>query len=202
MIPDSYLDRFETKKYRSNNPVKRKLIRAFIDELHSLFVAANPVQRVLEVGVGEGFISGYLSERFPEKQFVGVDLNAADIELCRAKFPQIETHVGNIYELDFLEGPFDLVICAEVLEHLDEPQRGLEQIAKLQPRRCIFTVPHEPFFMLSNLAVGKNITRLGNDPEHVNHFRPRSFAKLLGTHFHVLEQSKSYPWLLALAQPR
>jgi 2-polyprenyl-3-methyl-5-hydroxy-6-metoxy-1,4-benzoquinol methylase len=202
MIPDSYIDRFATKKYRSKNRIKRRLIRNFIDELHSLFVAANPAQRVLEVGVGEGFISGYLSERFPEKEFVGVDINAEDIAKLREKFPKIEAHTGNIYNLSFLEGEFDIVICAEVLEHLDEPQRGLEQIAKLNPKRCIFTVPHEPWFMLSNLAIGKNISRFGNDPEHINHFRQRSLRRLLSKQFEVLEQSQSYPWLLALTRPR
>ena len=202
MIPDSYLDRFATKKYQSKNALKRRLIRRFIDELHSLFVAANPAQRILEVGVGEGFISGYLSECFPEKDFVGVDLSEGDIGKLREKFPKIEAHVGNIYDLSFLEGSFDIVICAEVLEHLDEPQRGLEQIASLSPKHCIFTAPHEPWFMLSNLAMGKNLTRFGNDPEHVNHFRTRSLARLLSEHFEVLEQTRAYPWLLALARPR
>lgn len=201
MIPDAYLDRFETKKYRSQNPIKRRMIRAFIEQLHSYFVGANPVQRVLEVGVGEGFISGYLSECLPEKQFVGVDLCASDLDKLHGKFPQIEAHEGNIYDLRFLEGSFDLVICAEVLEHLDEPQKGLAQIAQLGAKRCIFTVPHEPFFMLSNLAMGKNLRRLGNDPEHLNHFTPRSFRRLLSKRYEALAQSRSYPCLLAFTRP-
>lgn len=198
MIPNEYFDSFHTQKYRNPNPVQRALIRRFMEKLCLLFIEAQPVHSVLEIGVGEGFVSGFLSERFPDKQFTGVDLRADDLKLLRQRFPRIEAHVGDVYDLSFLPGPFDLVICAEVLEHLDEPERGLAQICALQPRRAIFTVPHEPWFMLSNLLRGKNVTRFGNDIEHVNHFGPESLRRLLQTRFAVLRQTRSYPWLLAL----
>ena len=46
------------------------------------------------------------------------------------------------------------------------------------------------------------LSRLGNDPEHVNHYGKASFAKLVGSRFDVLRVETSYPWLLALAAPR
>ena len=67
---------------------------------------------------------------------------------------------------------------------------------------AVLTVPHEPYFRLSNLASGANVTRWGNDPEHVQHFGPRSFRALLSTRFDVLMLDTSYPWILALAAPR
>ena len=70
-----------------------------------------------------------------------------------------------------------------------------------KPRRVILSVPHEPFFMLSNLARGKNVTRLGNDVEHINHWGRRSFRQLVETRFSVQRQTSSYPWILALATP-
>lgn len=202
MLPDAYFDRFETPKYRSQNPLQRALIRRFVSQLHALFVAANPVQRVVEVGVGEGFLSGWLSERFPDKSFTGIDLAEADVAKLRAKFPAIEAHQGSIYDLASLAPPYDLVMCCEVLEHLPDPERGLDQLLGLGARRLILTVPHEPLFMLSNLARAKNVTRLGNDPEHVNHWGRRSFRRMLETRFDVLELTTSYPWLLALCAPR
>lgn len=50
--------------------------------------------------------------------------------------------------------------------------------------------------------LGKNLTSFGNDPEHINHFRHGSLARLLSTHFEVLEQRQSYPCMLALTRPR
>ena len=201
-ITDSYFDRFQTKKYRAKNPIKRALIKRFVTAVHELFESGDAPKSVLEIGVGEGFLSGFLSERYPEVKFTGVDLNQADLDLLAQKFPRIERHCANIYDLSALPGGYDLVICAEVLEHVDEPQRALEQIVRLGPKRVILTVPHEPWFMLSNLAMGKNITRLGNDVEHVNHFTVGSFRRLLLPKFELSRVTTSYPWILAAGKPK
>jgi SAM-dependent methyltransferase len=202
VIPDSYFDRFTTPKYRTRNPVQRLLIRRFVERFHALFVAANPVETVLEIGVGEGFLSGLLSERFPEKRFTGVDLDAEKLAALHQLFGRIETHQADICQLDGLPGRYDLVICAEILEHLAEPDRALAQIRRLGPRRVIVTVPHEPWFQLSNLLRGKNLDRLGNDPEHVQHWGRRGLRALLEPQFEILHAGSSYPWLLALLAPR
>ncbi len=202
MIPDEYFARFDTKKYRNENPVQRALIRRFVRSLHDLFIEAGPVSSVLEVGVGEGFISGYLSEKFPAIRFTGVDLSADDVARLQQKFPRIEAHAGSAYELGGLPGGYDLIICAEVLEHLDTPERALDEMLRHKPRRLLLSVPHEPFFMLSNLARLKNVARLGNDPEHVNHWSPRTVKGLLSTRLDVLRLTTSYPWILALTAPK
>jgi 2-polyprenyl-3-methyl-5-hydroxy-6-metoxy-1,4-benzoquinol methylase len=110
-------------------------------------------------------------------------------------------HQGSAYDLSALPGGYDLVICAEVLEHLDTPLRALDEMCRLSPRRLLLSVPHEPFIMLSNLARLKNVSRLGNDPEHVNHWGTRSFRRLLETRLEVARVTTSYPWVLALAAP-
>jgi SAM-dependent methyltransferase len=202
VIPDAYFDRFETPKYRRRSRIRRALIRRFVRRLHGLVLEAGPVSSVLEIGVGEGFLSGYLSEKLPTVRFCGVDASADALARMRRLFPRIEASVGDACDLSGLEGPFDLVLCAEVLEHLHEPTRALAAIASLRPRRALLTVPHEPFFRLSNLASGANVPRWGDDPEHVQHFGPRSFRDLLSTRFEVLALTTSYPWLLALAAPR
>ena len=43
MIPDAYFARFETKKYRNDNPVQRALIRRFATSLHDLVLEAGEV---------------------------------------------------------------------------------------------------------------------------------------------------------------
>jgi 2-polyprenyl-3-methyl-5-hydroxy-6-metoxy-1,4-benzoquinol methylase len=202
VISDAYFDQFQTKKYRAKNPVKRKLIGRFVDKVTELFHEGGAPRSVLEIGVGEGFLSGHLSGIHPKTKFSGVDIQESDLALLRAKFPQIEAHQGSIYDLSALPGGYDLIICAEVLEHLERPADALEQIVKLRPARVLLTVPHEPWFMLSNLAMGKNISRFGNDIEHCNHFTVPSFRKLLSTRFDLSTVTTSYPWILATGKPR
>ncbi|MBI4954394.1 MAG: methyltransferase domain-containing protein [Myxococcales bacterium] len=202
MIPDSYFERFDTAKYRHPGRVQRALIRRFVARFHAQFVAANPVASVLEVGAGEGFLSGWLSERFPEKRFVCVDIDGQKLALLRRSFGRIETFERSAYALAFDPGTFDLVVCPEVLEHLERPGDALAEVARLRPRRAIFTVPHEPFFRLSNLLRGKNVARLGNDPEHLQLWSARAFRRLLAPEFELLDHGLAYPWQLALCAPR
>lgn len=157
---------------------------------------------MLEVGAGEGFISGYLSERFPAVRFATVDLDGAQVERQRRLFPRLEAQVGSATELTALPGRYDLVICVEVLEHLDDPLRAIDQMSRLGPRRLLLSVPHEPFFRLSNLARGKNLRRLGDDPGHIQHWGRRSFQRLLESRLDLLRLTTSYPWILTLARPR
>lgn len=202
MISDDYFDQFQTTKYRAKNPLKRRLIARFVDRVTELFHDGRAPASVLEIGVGEGFLSGHLSGIHPKTRFSGVDIRAEDLELLRAKFPHITAHQGSIYDLSGLPGGYELVICAEVLEHLERPADALEQIVRLEPQRVILTVPHEPWFRLSNLAMGKNVTRFGNDIEHCNHFTPSSFRRLLEPHFELTSLTTTYPWILAAGRPR
>lgn len=202
MIPDSYFDRFETAKYKSENPLQRLLIRRFMAKLTELFDATQPAQSVLEIGCGEGFVTGQLSERHTVDSYVGIDLDAQDIERLKAKFPVVDAHQASIYDLSFLERDFDVVVCAEVLEHLEDPDAALRQIVGRNPRWVVLSVPHEPWFCLSNFARGKNLTRFGNDPDHVNLWSRRGFRKVIDPHLAVERHETSYPWQLVLARPR
>jgi hypothetical protein len=85
---------------------------------------------------------------------------------------------------------------------VDDPDRALAALVSLSPKHLILTVPHEPWFLLSNLLRGKNLTRLGNDPEHVQLFTSKRFENLLARHVVIQRLTRSYPWLLALCSPR
>jgi SAM-dependent methyltransferase len=202
VIPDSYFDSFHTAKYKSQNPLQRLLIKRFVAKLSDMFDATQPSESVLEIGCGEGFVAGQLSARQAGGPYVGVDLNEEDLQNLRAKFPAVEAHQGSIYDLSFLGRDFDVVVCAEVMEHLDDPDAALEQIIARRPRWVILSVPHEPWFCLSNFARGKNITRFGNDPEHVNLWGRRGFRKVLDSYLVVERHETSYPWQLVLARPK
>jgi hypothetical protein len=64
----------------------------------------------------------------------------------------------------------------------------------------VVSVPWEPWFRLGNLGRGKNLGRLGNDPEHVQAFTPARLRKVLESGFHEVQVVRAFPWLIADAR--
>ena len=107
--------------------------------------------------------------------------------------------VGDAGMLPFPDSCADLVTCIELLEHLPTFRPAVGELARITRGRCVVSVPWEPWFRLGNLGRGKNVKRLGNDPEHVQAFTPARLRKALGHEFNQVRVIKSFPWLIAEA---
>jgi hypothetical protein len=94
----------------------------------------------------------------------------------------------------------DLVTCIEVLEHLPGVAPAVAELARVSGDRCVMSVPWEPWFRLGNLGRGKNLRRLGNDPEHVQWFTPRRLRRALEASFGDVRVVRAFPWLVAEAR--
>ncbi len=185
-------------KYRSKNPVVRRLVRRFLGQVGRLVEAQRP-RRVLEVGCGEGMVIRYLAERAPGVRFDGVELDGEALARARARCPDAALVQGDAYELPVRSRAYDLVLCLEVLEHLPEPGRALREVRRVSRGGCLLSVPHEPFFRLGNVLRGKNLTRLGNPADHIHHWGPRDFAGFCAQHVTVQTATASFPWLIVHA---
>jgi len=93
--------------------------------------------RVLDAGAGEGQYSSY----FQEHRYTGVDLGIGDAAWNYAGLDAI----ADLSELPFLHDVFDAALNIVTLEHLREPGRALEEIARvLKPGGTLLLIaPHE-----------------------------------------------------------
>lgn len=74
---------------------------------------------VLDIGCGSGESARWLRGRGTER-LVGIEIDEASAQVAGRRFDEIR--VGPVErELRYVVGPFDLVICADVLEHLIDP---------------------------------------------------------------------------------
>jgi 2-polyprenyl-3-methyl-5-hydroxy-6-metoxy-1,4-benzoquinol methylase len=95
-----------------------------------------------------------------------------------------------------------LVVCCEVLEHLDDPGQGVDTLARLAQPHLIASVPREPLWRALNIARGKYLADLGNTPGHVNHWSRGGFLDLLSRRFEIVEVQTPLPWTMALCTVR
>jgi 2-polyprenyl-3-methyl-5-hydroxy-6-metoxy-1,4-benzoquinol methylase len=187
------------QKYQSNNPLQRFLIHHFLDAVVSLIQPLD-VSTILDAGCAEGFVSHRLLKDHPHAKVIGVDVDQNALSRGRKLHPEITFKPGDVTSLPFKDRSFDLVICNEVLEHLPHADKALYELQRVARHYCLFSVPNEPFFRLSNLLRGKNISRLGDDVDHWQHWNTFAFRKLVDCYVQPLASSYPFPWQIILAK--
>jgi len=189
------------RKHTSKNPLQKLLINNFLNSLLAVIKDLR-IDSVLDAGCGEGFTLDKLHENKIGEKLEGVDFLKTAIELGKKTHPHLKLRQGNIYHLPYKDNSFDLVICTEVLEHLKDPKKALSEIQRVALRYVILSVPNEPFFMMANFLRGKNITRFGNDIEHIQHWTNKSFQKFstLNSQLSILKVRHPFPWTMLLLE--
>jgi len=159
-------------------------------------IQAQTPQRVLEVGCGEGVVTRYIAERLGSARVDGIELDAEALLLAQGRCPGASFVRGDVYDLPVRSRSYDLVVCLEVLEHLQDPGRALREIRRVSRGGCLLSVPHEPFFRLGNVLRGKNLGRLGDPSDHVQHWGAREFTAFCGQHLDLQAITSPFPWLI------
>lgn len=188
----------DARKYLSPGPVVQRLIGRWLQHLGRA-VGDAPV--VVDVGIGEGLAVARITG--PSTLVVGLDFRHDKLVLAGEQLPSPLLVRADAGMLPLADSSAPVVTCIEVLEHLVRPEMALAELSRITVDRCIVSVPWEPFFRLGNLARGKNVTRWGNDPEHVQQYSPARLREALEPWFAEVRVRRCFPWLVAVArQPR
>ncbi|HVF69441.1 MAG TPA: class I SAM-dependent methyltransferase [Xanthomonadales bacterium] len=169
--------------------------KVLLDEIKKL----NP-ESILDAGCGEGFTLHRLKEAGIGKKLEGFDSLDKAVKIGKKLHPKLNIRQGDIYKIDSMAKSYDVVICSEVLEHLERPEDALCELIRVSKRYVILSVPQEPLFMMGNLLRGKNIKRFGNDIEHINHWTNKGFVKFAEKYLKVKQNITPMPWTLLIAE--
>jgi SAM-dependent methyltransferase len=189
------------QKHLNPNPLQRFLLRRFQRRVAAL-VRQSGARRILDAGCGEGFTLRHLQESDGGAWLLGIDNGFPALRWAAAMVPAARLALADVRELPFGDGSFELVLCLEVLEHLPDPQRGLEELWRVSNDYCLLSVPHEPFFRAVNFLRGKHLPAWGNDPEHLQSWTAGGFRRFVESVWEVVWFGFSFPWLVALGRKR
>jgi 2-polyprenyl-3-methyl-5-hydroxy-6-metoxy-1,4-benzoquinol methylase len=140
-------------------------------------------RRVLDIGCGNGWLSAQVAKA--GITVTGIDFTPSGIERAKASFPDLELLVHDAGEPlpDALRGQFDVVLSAEMIEHLFLPRTLFARAreALVPEGHVVITTPYHGY--LKNLALaitGKfdHHWAVSSDFGHINFFSERTLAEL------------------------
>jgi 2-polyprenyl-3-methyl-5-hydroxy-6-metoxy-1,4-benzoquinol methylase len=180
-------------KYECSRGISARLLGRFQAKLEAELAALAP-SSLLDAGCGEGVATAWLAAVAPDASVTGLDGRPDAIAELRDRVPRATAVTGDLYALPFADGEFDVVVCTEVLEHLERPGDALLELVRVADRALLLTVPHEPFFRGANLVRGRYVGRLGSTPGHLNTWGRRGFTALVEPHAAAVRWLSAFPW--------
>lgn len=106
-------------------------------------------EKVLEVGIGTGYLAVMLIKEKGIKDFAGIDISEKNIEICKKLFEANKTagllEVAKGENLPYVDGLFDTVILPEILEHVHKPELIIQEANRVLEDcgQLIVSVPAE-----------------------------------------------------------
>ena len=149
------------------------------EHVHRYAYATQFVQnkRVLDLACGEGYGSYLLAKT--AKSVAGIDIDNNTIKHARNKYikQNLEFRVGSITEVPIGgESIFDVAVCFEALEHIEDHQKLLSEVKRLLTPEGVFIVS------TPNKTVYSDEPQY-NNPFHVHELYFDEFRELLEKYF-------------------
>ena len=143
-----------------------------------------PGRRVLDAGCGLGYGSRML-RRAGAAEVVAVDIAEAVIEAAGADAePGLSFTVGDVGDLDFEDGSFDLVVCFEVIEHVHDQRRVIGELVRvLAPDGLlVLSSPNRAVYVPGN-------------PHHVHEYLPDELHAALAESLEYVRLWRQHNWI-------
>ncbi len=189
-------------KYETKNPLAQYMLKTFDDAVAELASSVNP-DTILEVGCGEGHITQILLDHTQAK-IHATDLSPTIVNIARENLDssRLTFEATNIVDLEPQSHNAELVVCCEVLEHLDNPDKGLSKLAQLAQPYALMSVPREPLWRILNFLRGAHVKSWGNSPGHIQHWSKKAFLDFVGREFELVEIRSPLPWTIILGRSK
>jgi SAM-dependent methyltransferase len=129
-------------------------------------------RRVLDAGCGIGYGAAILA-RAGARQVTAVDIAEPIIEVARQSVPDtVQCDVGDLVSLSYPNASFDLVVCLEVIEHVEDRDAVLDELKRVMSPDALLLVssPNRDRYVPGN-------------PHHRHEYVPTELRKTLEARF-------------------
>ena len=154
-------------------------------------------ERILDIGCGKGYTARLFKERFQAKYVAGIEIDPEAAEIARHTIDDV--YVINLDEkpIPFQANTFDLIILADIIEHLREPEKLLSQIHKIikTEGQVIVCIPNVRNWRILWMLVLKSEWKYENegimDKTHLRFYTKKSATRLFSESGFIIERYNS-----------
>jgi O-antigen biosynthesis protein len=141
-------------------------------------------KRVLDAGCGTAYGTEILAGA-RASGVVGVDIDPGVVEAARERGGvNVSFEVADARDLPFANEAFDVVVCFEVIEHVEDPEAILDEL-----RRVL-----RPDGLVAVSSPNRDVYPPGN-PHHKHEFLPDELAHALESRFEHVRLVRQHNWL-------
>jgi len=138
-------------------------------------------KQVLDVGCGSGYGSDILASTGAAK-VIGVDISEEAISYCQKYYKQsnLKFEQGDCTSLKFKEKSFDVIVAFELIEHIENEQKFLNETKRLLKKNgiLILSTPNKETYGLDHPLGGKQ-----KNPFHVKEYTEKELLSTLNKFF-------------------
>jgi len=160
---------------------RKDILSKPLPKYKKIFLMLPKKGKFLDAGCGNANLSKYLLFKNPNLKIIGCDINKF-IKYNHANFIYFNKNLNRGFSF---KRKFDVIIFADVLEHLKNPEKILEQASKYT-NQFILSIPNLEFF------VYKLFPKLENPPkkesQHLHHWKYFQFIKILPKNFKIVKK--------------
>jgi ubiquinone/menaquinone biosynthesis C-methylase UbiE len=146
-------------------------------------------RRVLDVACGEGYGTALLAAA-GARSATGLDVDEVTVSHARSRHPGPTFIVADVQELPFEDASFDLVVCFETIEHVDDADRVLAELKRVlaQDGLLLVSTPNKHQYLVENEF-------------HRREFFHEEFVELLRERLGQVELLLQHNWLASAVLP-
>jgi len=139
---------------------------------------------VLDVGCGDGYQISYVLGR--ASQIFGIDISKASLKEAKKRVKGVDFVCACSENLPFRYQVFSKVMCLELLEHLEDPSKTLEEIGFVlkQAGALIISVPYREHIITTQCIHCGRPTPLWG---HLHSFDEKNLSSILPKNFEILQ---------------
>ena len=135
---------------------------------------------ILDLGCGEGVTLEKVLRQFPGRNVLGIDASEEKVKICREH--QLPVRQGSAYALALEDCSRDCCFFLEVVEHLAEPEKALQEIHRVLRKGGLLLLmfPHDRIFKAARLGFLK-FKEAFSPSGHVKQWNPGEMRRILET---------------------